>query len=283
MKMAMKLLVLGVCSAILSGCVAPVQPQRSIQWINPEPDGYYTGERPDFANRFNPDPQGRKFRVAYLCIRLESIEGKVGGEAIETAAENAMSLFYGTYMRFREQATRFREQTMASRQGQNDQKLEDAFRASVKSGFSYERSNIKYHLAAANLVAAGGWDANGGVLGEPTPHEFARHCEDMEFLNAELASRYPDLFTTDESGFPLDIAMIGLYTQGYPFVRTRFEAWCIGLPEHANVGWNYAFQASEVFLDPYDSIADAVFQLTDEQFEGLEPANPKDHDWLEEK
>lgn len=279
MKMTMKPLMLCVFCAILGGCMTPSQPQRSFQWIDPEPDGYYTGEQADFANRFNPDPKGRKFRVAYLHISLQSIDGQVGASAIKAAVRKSLSPSYGSYMRFREQA-------MAARQGQDGQKnneLENSFRASVKSSLAYDRANIRFHRAAADVVAAGGWDMHGGVFGEPTPHEFAEHWEDMEFLNAELASRYPALFTTDGSGFPLDIAMIGLYTKGNPVVRTRFEAWCIGLPEHAFTGWSYALTPSEVFLDPYDSIAAAVFKLTDEQFEGLEPANPKDHEWLEEK
>lgn len=279
MKTTLKLLAFCICGAVLGGCVAPSQPRRSIQWVDPEPDGYYTGENHDFANRFNPDPKGRKFRVAYLRLSLESIDGKVGGAAIKTAVRKSMSVSYGTYMRFREQA-------VAARQEQNDQgstELENSFRASVKSNYAFEKANIRFHRAAAEVVAAGGWDINGGVFGEPTPRGFAEQLDDMESLNAELASRYPALFTTDESGFPLDIAMIGLYSKVNPVARTRFEAWCIGLPEHAFTGWSYALAPSEVFLDPYDSIAATVFKLTDEQFEGLEPANPKDHDWLEEK
>ena len=286
MKITMKLLALCMCGAVLSGCVAPGHPQsqRSIQWIDPEPDGYYTGEQPDFANRFNPDPKGRKFRVAYLRLHLESIDGNMDGAAIKAAAGKGMSATYGIYMRFREQA-------MANRQTQNAQgstDLENSFRTTVKSNYAFEKAKIGFHRAAADVVAAGGWDIDGGVFGEPTPREFAEHWDDVEFLNAELASRYSALFTTDESGFPLDIAMIGLYTKSDctksdPVVRTRFEAWCIGLPEHANVRLQHVFSTSEVFLDPYDSIAAAVFKLTDEQFEGLEPANPKDHEWLEEK
>lgn len=262
----------------LAGCVSPGGSSRHFTYVDPQPDGYYTGGHPDFAKRFNPDPQGRKFCVAYLRICLKDIEGLTGGTAIKADAEKAMDVFYGSYMGFREQAK-------DSHRGQyykTSKEMFDTGQASVKSNFAYEKSKIELYVAAAHLVAVGGWNANGGVLGEPVPSEFAKHWEDMAFLNAELATRYPNLFTSDESGFPLDLTMIGLYKKDNPVERTRFEAWCVGLPEHANIGWENVFKPSEVFLDPYEAVAAALFKLTDEQFEGLEPANPKDHDWLEE-
>lgn len=283
MKMTMKLFSICICGAALSGCVSPGQSSKgfqSFQWVDPEPDGYYTGEQPDFANRFNPNPKGRKFRVAYLRFHMESIEGVEGGAAIKSAVEKSMYAIFEPYMAFREQA----KASHPANYLQNDIKLGDSFRASVKNHFAYERTNIKVYLASADVVAAGGSDKLGGILGEPTPYEFAQHWEDMDYLNAELTSRYPRLFTTDESGFPLDIVMIGLYRMGNPVVRMRFESWCVGLPEHANIDWRQrVFKPSEAFLDPYDAIAAALFKLTDKQFEGLEPANPNDHNWLEEK
>lgn len=273
-------LLLALAVVLGCGCVVPGQSARPLEWVNPEPDGYYTGEPPDFACRFNPDPLERKFRVAYLRLRLESVEGLGGGEAIKAAAEKGADNFYGDYMGFREQA---RESPRGqSNHAPENKGLSDAFRGSIKSRFSYERSNISYFLSAADMLAAGGWSGAGGVLGEPVTREFARHWEDMRFLNAELAARYPGIFTTDESGFPLDVVMIGLYVKGYPPVRTRFEAWLVGLPEHADIkGYIGFFKPSEVFLDPYDAIAAAVFKVSYEQFGGLAPANPKDHDWTE--
>lgn len=283
MKMTMKLLSICICCAALSGCVSPGQSSKgfqSFQWVDPEPDGYYTGELADFANRFNPDPKGRKFRVAYLRLDMESIEGVAGGDAIKSAVEKSMNADFEVYMAFREQAK-------ASPRGQyfqENNELGNGFRRNIKNFFTSDRLKIKVYLASADVVAAGGTDKLGGILGEPTPYEFAQHWEDMDYLNAELTSRYPRLFTTDESGFPLDIVMIGLYRMGNPVVRMRFESWCVGLPEHANIDWRQrVFKPSEAFLDPYDAIAAALFKLTDKQFEGLEPANPNDHNWLEEK
>lgn len=276
MKQIVKMLVAtALVAAAGSGCVAP-QPKRSVQWIAPVPDGYYTGEKHDFANRFNPDPKGRKFRVAFMDIRLKEVNDIVGAEGFKRTAQKTMDVFMGDYLTFREQG----KDSHQRKYYEENPELMAAALSSMKSGFSYAQTHIAFFLAGADVVAAGGWNRNGGALGEPEAREFMRHREDAGYINAELARRYPGLFTAEESGFPLEVAMIGLVTTSDPVVRTRFEAWLVGLPEHATrTGWG-AFMPEEVHLSPYDAIAAAMFKLTDEQFEGLEPANPKDHEWV---
>lgn len=280
-KQMAKMLAAAVLAAVAgSGCAELGGGHRTMQWVDPVPDGYYTGEKQDFAGRFNPDPQGRKFRVAYLDVCCESVDGMTGGDSLQSAAEKRMDYAFADYMGFREQA---RESDRA-RYYQRNPSMGESAKQLMHSKLSSENARINYLLASANLVAAGGWAAAGGAFGEQTPHEFMQHRTDANHLNAELERRYPGLFTTEEGGFPLEIATIGLYTQSDPVVRTRFEAWLVGLPEHAALKWVVGpkvFPASEVFLDPYEAIAAALFKLTDEQFEGLVPPNPKDHEWME--
>lgn len=269
------LLVLG-----LAGCATTVGSHLP-QWtyVDPPVDGYFTGESHDFAECFNPDPLGRKFRVAYLTPKLVCVNDANGAQGLKWDLFKSLNISFQGYMAFREQASG--NERAESRRSESE-------RALVKESFLLSEKQIGYCLAAADLAKTQGGRgtlsfAYGYALGESVPYEFMSLRHDMKSLNAQLASRYPNLFTAESSGFPLDIAMVGLYVPHNtpPFTRVRFEAWLMGLPEDAVQ--LRIFEAGEVFLDPYEAVAAAVFKLTDEQFEGLVPANPKDHDWLEKK
>ena len=144
-----------VLAAAMGGgcCLAPPRPpppppkstqERSLQWVDPAPDGYYTGAWPNFAQRANPDPLGRKFRVAFLRIRLNSVDGKAGEEVKAVAQSNMRGLSTG-YLPLRK-----REKDIARGlcdPGDNNAKgnpprLEKAF-------FDYETSFINYLCAIA--------------------------------------------------------------------------------------------------------------------------------------
>lgn len=289
-QMAGTLVVLLLAAAMGGGCcMAPPRPPpprntqerntqerntqaRSIQWVDPAPDGYYTGARPNFANRANPDPAGRKFRLAFLRIRIHSVDGKTDGGMVKAVAQSTMRGLDTGYLPLRKRE-RDRARGMGNPDnnapGDNIVKLEQSY-------FAYEKSMIDYANATARYKQR-------GVFGEPVPRGFAHHWDDMDYLNAELASRYPALFTTSWSGFPVEIAMVALYTEKSPEVRTRFEAWLVGLPDNPNGAGMPVFMPTEAFLDPYDAIAAAFFKLTDAQFRGLEATEPGDHRWLEKE
>lgn len=269
------LLVLG-----LAGCATPVGdnfPQWS--YVDPPVDGHYAGKSHDFAGRFNPDPLGRKFRVAYLTPDLVKVDHAMGPQALQWVLVQDLSVTFQGYMAFREQARNNERAEMRRNESERD---------FLKAHFAFSETQISHCLAAAEVAKMQGGRGRlmfdfSYLLGESVPYEFMSHRHDMDSLNAQLASRYPNLFTTESSGFPLDVAMLGFYVpqNAPPFTRARFEAWLMGLPEDAVQ--LRIFEAEEAFLDPYEAVAAAVFKLTDEQFEGLEPANPKDHEWLEQK
>ena len=111
----------------------------------------------------------------------------------------------------------------------------------------------------------------------------------LQRVNATLAQRFPALFSTDASAFPLDVIMVFAF-QGSGNVRNRslYEAWLLGLPDHATITFQDACKACAVFkaergwTDPYDAIAASLFKLSTAQWDRLEPANPNDHSWRKE-
>lgn len=257
------LIIPSMMTLALVGCMMPMGGGfGSAQRIDPEPNGYYTGETHDFASQANPDPNGRKFRVAFLRAHFIPVDAasdvaKAKGitsadavptvEELKTAAGESLAAFLDK-------------------------------RAIVNLSESWKQiSAAKPHVVTTYDSESIPRLPNGlrAILGESIWQCF----RNVSILNAELASRYPNLFTTKESGFPLALAMIGFYSVENPDIKTCYEAWIIGLPDDGE--WVRSLQSEEAFCDAYDASAASLFKLTSEQFKGLEPAAPGRRIWQE--
>lgn len=254
------------------GCATGMSaPQKPITHVPPKPDGYYKGTAPDFASRLNPDPLGRKFRTAHLLLDLSNWEnGKSPRECASTAAAGIL------YLPLREQAA------------QSPRALD----IRSKGGVETMRDLCKtFYGPEGPFAEVFDRIAKASDSTETDRTFLNRYRHDMGALNRELERRYPNLFSTEESAFPLDVLVTILFDSTVGERRNSlFEGWLIGVPEHAHIieknpdGSTPAyFPATEAFTDPCEAIAAALFKLTDAQFEGLERANPRDYEWLEEK
>lgn len=234
------------------------------------PDGYYTGKKPEFAERANPDPAGRKFRVAHLFVEL--VEWKKGEPAKKCARPVVHT---GLYLPLRQDAA---QSPLAQRiEAENAGKdARDLYRALY--GPQGLHAKVLQYLTMRALQS------------QENQHFYLTLRHNTEKLNAALAERYPNLFSTSEDAFPVEVLMMFLSelepgTQRHPLC----EGWIIGLPEHADLkvfpdgSLPDCFPAKEGFLNPYDAIAGSLFKLTDEQFGSLKPSNPKDYDWIDKK
>lgn len=287
--------VLGFLLAAGSGCMAPMLVGGgAASSVDPAPNGYYTGESHDFAARANPDPLGRKFRVAY--VRAHFIPTDVTSDlARMRKAFMEMDSEEVTRKAFMK-ATEEDKLRMASMREETDEvptveELKEAVGLSMTSFlstnavFGLKQSmtearnplNTKPHVVTTYDGEAirrlpGGLRA---ILGESIWQCF----RDVNLLNVELEKRYPNLFTTGGNGFPLSLAMIGLYSSKNPDIRTCYEAWAIGVPEDGE--WVRPLEAGEAFIDAYEASAAALLALTEEQCEGLERAEPGRRIWQE--
>lgn len=264
MKTLLQLLLPALAAAIIgTGCVAPSSPRA---FADPPVGEYFKGSTPNLNAKPALDPANRKFRLAYLWT--EYARAGADNASSKKAVEEKMHFFMYLYMSLREQASKSRHHDIFA----GTPALEAAMRKAAISGS--EGPFIDLFLEK-------------GTVGDPVGRAFGERRSDVPAIAAELAARYPNLFTTDDDGFPLDVVICGVFTAPWEMrVKTAFEAWLIGTPEHADLAdWDSSnsqsgFTASECFLDPYEAIAAAVHKLTRLQFEWLEPANPKDHDWL---
>lgn len=245
-----------------TGCVLPqsgTSGSRFIQYTDPIPNGYFTGAVPDFAERQTNDALERKFKVKYLTVSF--VKCADSSIAKEVVAKEGNDPFMRTYMQLRENAR--------------------GYDASVrKTVMNSQISWRNYQKLILNSL----WREYG--LSDEDK-DFIDKRDDMDYHNEELSRRYPNLFSTDKTAFPLDIVVIAAFDpSGCERTRTMYEAWLIGLPEHSDIYKNYGkkaiFPPEKGWLSPYDAIAAALFKLSVEQFEGLEPANPNDHIWLEQ-
>ena len=258
----------GACGAALAlavwfgaGCATPVD----ISYVAPEPDGYYTGRVPNFGARSNPDPQKRKFRVAYLQVDFSRWDTGAGArECMEP------TFFEILYLPLREQAAK-------SPRGVR-------IRGTDMGASTKELFNNLYGLSTEQLEKM----ASSGSTHESDKQFLHSYWRNAKALNAELERRYPKLFSSSPSAFPLDV-LLGYLADTTPGQRRNslYEAWLFGLPEHANPPEEDddgetpdCLVRKEAFRDPFDAIAAALFKLSKEEFEKLEPANPKDHRWL---
>ncbi len=273
--------VLGFCGALAAamllafagmGCATGMAtPKKPITHVPPVPDGYYTGNAPDFAFRFNPDPLGRKFRVAHLLLDFSNWES--GKTARECANPAAVAILY---LPLREQAAQSPRAVDIRR----------------KNGEQSIRDLCKTFYGPDGLVAGTlNRIANASSTTETDRAFLQRHWHDMDALNRELERHYPNLFSTEESAFPLDVVVTIVFDSTLGKRKNSlYEGWLVGVPEHARIVEKKAdgrapdyFPATEAFTNPCEAIAAALFKLGDEEFEGLERANPRDYEWLEEK
>lgn len=320
--------VLAACAFALAagnGCVGIYGPDE-LQWVDPRPDGYYTGVEPKFAERGNPDPLGRKFRVAFLqafphpCMyipnnlgyndrvlfrkvfpdssaHLTEYRGQPGyhldtGE-LRPAVEKELAAPVFSIMPCREQAV-------------DSQALKRHLEIDSPEGVqTLRKTGIEQCRLGERVIAqflANTYDPDMTYsMSSPVDHAFLEGYPSEAWtrkLNQELAARYPALFSSDVSAFPLDVWIVVAFDRsgrecfaryGPERIRSLYEAWLLGLPEHAAVTFHdtvtqgAVFPAVQAYTDPYDAIAAAVFKLTEAQLEGLEPANPNDHIASEEE
>lgn len=239
------------------GCVAPPTGGGSgtASSVDPEPNGYYTGEVHDFAARANPDPLGRKFQVAYL--RVHFMPTDVAPDMARLREENPLAGAPTV-----EELKQIVGETLAMYLSPDTVSAMKSMYANMPAWAVKPRIFPTIDGEAAPRLPG----AQRAIFGESI-----RQCGmDVNRFNAELEKRYPNLFTTGGNGFPLTLAMVGLYSSQNPDVRTCYEAWVIGVPEDG--GWVRPLQAEEAFLDAWEASAAAVLALTEDQFEGLERA-----------
>lgn len=268
MKMTLKLLASCICGAVLAGCMSIPSgtPNSTAHYpsVAPEPNGYYTGKNHDFANRANPDPLERKFHVAYLRVHFMPTDA-----APDMARRREENPLVGAPTV--EELKQIVGETLAMY-------LSPDTVSSMKSMYA----NLPSWAVKPRLFPT--------IDGEAAPRlpgaqrtifgESIWQCGmDVNRFNAELEKRYPQLFTTAGNGFPLTLAMVGLYSSQNPDIRTCYEAWVIGVPEDGE--WVRPLQAGEAFIDAWEASAAAVFALTEDQLEGLERAESGQRIWQE--
>lgn len=261
---------LALAAAVGSGCAA----SKVVQWTDPQPDGYYTGGQADPAARINPDPLGRKFRVAYLSVYATKWDYPDNARREMSAAVKGDVAF--RYMALREQA-------------ENSPARKALSESMVRTQMAVCRTGRTFVL---NWLANVRDPKKLYSMASPRDQAFLAGYPGAEWLrrvNSELAARYPSLFSREADAFPLDVVVEILFDgSGNKRIRSLCEAWLLGIPEHASITYHDTvtddaiFKAEEGFLDPHDAIAAAVSKLTEAQLEWLEPANPRDHEWLEE-
>ena len=225
-------------------------------------DTYCTTEDPRFSERPSPDPLGRKFHIAFLQLSIVDRDPK------ETDAQRVKDMSHGknTWMCFRQQA----EDSASARNLKQSESLAKSFQDYMKASRRYLELRM-----------------DGMRFANPSVQRFVRARNDGEALSGELSQRYPNLFSADPGAFPLDVIVLMARSPDPASMATCFEAWLVGLPEHAALADarkpGGIFRADRGYPSPWDAIAAALFKLSDNQFEGLEPANPLDHAWLEEE
>lgn len=266
MKMTLKLLASCICGAVLAGCMSIPSgtPNSTAHYpsVAPEPNGYYTGKNHDFANRANPDPLERKFHVAYL--RVTFLPTDAAPELARLREENPLKGAPTV-----EELKEIVRETLAVNLSSN------AVFAMKSMYENMPARGLKPRILPTIDSEAGPRlpGAQRAIFGESI-----WSCGmDVNRFNGELEKRYPNFFTTGGDGFPLALAMVGLYSSQKPEIRTCYEAWVVGVPEDGE--WVRPLQAGEAFIDAYEACAAAVLALTEDQLEGLEKAEQGRRIW----
>ena len=271
---------------------ARVNPER---YVEPAKDGYYKAIDHHFEAMHLPDPRQRKFKVARFTTLL--VEAPPSMECLHAAAKGKIQPIYmadaaaairegmrqfTTLMALREQAAgSFAYRAIG---GEPGSKLDAAARELARA--KLRRFRAFAASAVADAKAAQMYPANS--LGEEKAIRlWDVYRNNPSALTAELARRYPNAFSTDAGAFPLDIVICGAWTKpGFRISAPVYEAFALGLPEHAQLaGWKSndegVFETSEGFADPVDAVAAALFRLSAEQLDGIQPMNPKDGNLFE--
>lgn len=262
-------------------------------YVTPPISDYYPGESTDFSIYAPSDPQGRKFRIAYIRVICKQCKNP---EMAKQVIEHAAAGFALSYMGLREQnASNYH----------SEGSLLQAFRGNAKAAMKYDEAVVKSYLDSPNQLIDAYYDylhhfknrtrrdgmtyslGREGRSWKVDRCDFIKLRHNIQDLNMALEALYPHLFSTEESAFPLDVLLVMACNRDEkPPMKAISEAWLIGLPEHANlVGNEYyndgkLFPAERGWLSPYEATAAALFKLTSEQWDGLEPANPYDHSWI---
>lgn len=287
-----------VCVLCL-GCVVPqtqtvpaspagVRPER---YVEPARDGYYTGANHHFEARKLPGSLSRRFKVARLTTLL--VEAPASVECIHAVAKGVKQPIYmaDAAAAIQKRMNQFafvmtlREQAVGSLaykavRGESGSSLDVAAHNLARAMLDAFRADAE--LAVNNAKRANMFPANS--LGEEKAIRlWDVYRKNPSALTAELAHRYPNAFSTASDAFPLDIVICGAWTKpGFRISAPVYEAFALGLPEHAQLaGWQPrnnggVFETSEAFADPVDAVAAAVFRLSAEQLDGLQPMNPND-------
>ena len=296
MKTPLQLLLPALAAALLGSGCATRQYIPSISLVDPTPDGYFTDEKHDFNSQMTLDPQQRKFRIEYLWVEMNYLASH---DSPKAAIKAGTKIIFFPYMGLREQAQSSDWGKFCT--GGKGSQREEAAKGVTKSIRSHSPLTLEW-------------------IRYKKEREFVKQCNDVVAINGELSRRFPNLFTTDPSGFPLTILLCGAFgttrgPEGVVQPKTIYEAWLIGIPEHADLKNEYdpdtflatlrqsltyakdlhltiaispltpdprAFPQTEAFTDPYDAFAASLFKLSPEQWESLDPANPDDYLWLSE-
>lgn len=259
-----------------TGCVSPqsgTSGSRFIQYTDPIPNGYFTGEIPDFGTKQTLDPMNRKFRVAYLQVFATRCEDFAS--AAKVMEEGIKDDVASQYMALREQAADSHARKFLTPQ------MYEANKSVAQSGSTFINVWLANSRDPRKLY----------TMSSPVEHAFLADYPSEGWLakvNADLAAKYPNLFSNDSSAWPIDLVMEVIFDgTGQQRTYSLYEAWILGLPEHAlitfgdTVNAGAIFKAQRGFVSPLDAIAAALLKLSPEQWEGLEPANPNDHSWLQ--
>lgn len=246
-----------IAGGLGSGCVMPPAGGGSgtPSSVDPEPNGYYTGDSHDFAARANPDPLGRKFQVGYL--RVHFMPTDVAPDMARLREENPLAGAPTV-----EELKQIVGETLAMYLSPDTVSAMKSMYANMPAWAVKPRIFPTIDGEAAPRLPG----AQRAIFGE----SIWQCGMDVNRLNGELEKRYPHLFTTGGNGFPLALAMVGLYSSQNPDIRTCYEAWVIGVPEDGE--WVRPLRATEAFIDAYEACAAAVLALTEDQFEGVERA-----------
>lgn len=265
-----------VAALIGAGCVAPGAGTRSVEFIDPPLSDYYQGEASGFDYRSAPGSTSRKYRVVNLQLATHNIERYPDINAgVESEIQRDFAQYY---MPCREQAS-----ASPVRCDMTQRQL-DASRSVIVS------FNAFYAKNTAKLIANSENPRMTYSIANPIDQTFLRGYGSKRWIreiNDELVRRYPNLFSNDETAFPVDLLMEMMYDgSGRRRTRSLYEAWLVGLPEHADitigdcVNPGRLFKAKQAYTNPYDAIAAAIFKEDASRLDWMEPANPSDYEWI---
>lgn len=265
-------LMLAAALSLQTGCVAPLDRTGNVQDLKangsvPVCDDYIVRDVSDFATRANPDPSGRKFRIAYLTVFAEECSSM---REARNVISKCCNLLISYYFVCRKQA--------ADSPGLQTYS-ESSLKAYRRMYESYERGNrttIPLKLKAGDIPRKNNWE----FFSDYPSGRWLKH------VNEELEKRYPNVFSSSPHAFPLDAIQVFAYDASKKSsAESVHEVWLLGLPEHGNiplspVDYKKKLVATrQAFTDPYEAIAAALFSVPSSSLAGIQPMDPEDHAW----